>query len=957
MQTFIQQIIADTLEKHPGQLSRLCFVFPTRRAGLFFKRELSKKLTQPIWAPGVLGIQDFIQVLTAQQIPDKLTLLFELYQSYKKYLPEESFERFYPWGQMLLKDYDEIDRYLVDAPKIFRNIQDLKNIDTEFSMAEDDVERIRTFWKTFSDRDLSALKKEFLTTWEVLGKVYPDYKKRLSDKNMLYEGLAYRAIAEKSSDDLFSLPFFKEYDKVIFAGFYALSTSEEIIIQHLVKHNRAETYWDGDSYYMDDERQEAGKFLRKTKIVPPGFNWKGNYFEEIEKTIEIIGVPLQVGQAKALGTELKMLFKEEKASQEKTVVVLPDENMLFPVLYSLPESIKAINVTMGYPLHYTPLYALFEFVINLHKNVRIKDGQAAAFYHRDVMNILTHPYMQLIGDVAIREWVRKYEESKWIYISSKHLYNEKAPAFFPLIFQAVTTIGDAFTYFLSLLHLIQNGIKAQEAEVSYEKNMHNVRMESEYIYHFYTQLKRLQDIVKEYEVSLTLASFWNLFKEIIHSSKIPFTGEPLQGLQVMGFLETRVLDFETVFILSVNEDVLPASSKGHSFIPYSLRKGYGLPTFEEQDAVYAYHFYRLLQRAKTIKLYHNTEVKSLTAGEKSRYLLQIEYELKKKLGDKLTLTKKLISTDIQSHPIVPITVEKTEEVIKRLVRYFVKAGDDPTYIPKFSATALSSYINCKMQFYFRYIAKLKELEEVEDFIEANTFGSILHKAMEFIYGKKGEIDKQFIDQEKKRIDAYVLKAVKEVFPSLDEESELDGKNLLLKQVIVELVSKILDSDKKDLPFQILDLEKKVEHRMEITGTAIPKEVILTGYIDRIDSTEDTIRILDYKTGDIKLRDASIEELFTSTDHKVAFQGYFYAWLYWKQHPDKNIRIGIYPVQKLNEGIKYINSGHPIATASFEEFEQRLRKLLQEIFTQGIAFSQVEDETQCLYCPYIGICNK
>ncbi len=957
MQTFIQQVIADLLQKYPGQLSRLCIVFPTRRAGLFFKRELSEKLAQPIWAPRVLGIQDFIQVLTQQQIPDKLTLLFELYQAYKKHLPDESFERFYPWGQMLLKDYDEIDRYLVDAPKIFRNIQNLKDIDSEFSMAEDDVERIQTFWKTFSDRDLSTLKKEFLTTWEVLGKVYLDFKERLFCKNMLYEGLAYRAIAEKESADLFSLPFFKEYDKVIFAGFYALSSSEEIIIQHLVKHGRAETYWDADNYYMEDERQEAGKFLRKKKNVPPDFNWKGNYFEEIEKNIEIIGVPLQVGQAKALGTELKMLFKEEKASPENTVVVLPDENMLFPVLYSLPESIKAINVTMGYPLHYTPLYALFEFVINLHKNARIKDGQAAAFYHRDVMNILTHPYMQLIGSDEIRDWVRRYEESKWIYISSKHFYSEKAPAFFPLIFQTVTNISDAFTYFLSLLHLIQNGIKAQEAESSYEKNRHNVRMESEYIYHFYTQLKRFQDIVKEYEVNLTLSSFWNLFKEIIHSSKIPFTGEPLQGLQVMGFLETRVLDFETVFILSVNEDVLPASSKGHSFIPYSLRKGYGLPTFEEQDAVYAYHFYRLLQRAKNIKLYHNTEVKSLTAGEKSRYLLQIEHELKRKLGDKLKLTKKLITTDIQSHPVFPIIVEKSDEVIKRLLRYFVKPGEDTTYIPKFSATALTSYINCKLQFYFRYIAKLKELEEVEDFIEANTFGSILHKAMELIYEKKGAIDKQFIEKAKPQIEAHVLTAVKEVFPSLDEESELEGKNLLLKQVIVELVSRILDNDKKDLPFQIIDLEKKVEQRMVITDTVNPKEVLLNGYIDRIDITDDTVRILDYKTGDIKLRDVSIEELFTSVDHKVAFQGYFYAWLYWKQNPDKDIKIGIYPVQKLNEGIKYINNGEVITTAAFEEYEQNLIKLLQEIFTKSISFSQVENEAQCLYCPYIGICNR
>jgi RecB family exonuclease len=956
MQSFIQQLIQDILAGHPEGLSKVCLVFPTRRAGLFFKRELAKKTDKPIWAPGILGIQDLIQTLTPRQIPDNLSLLFELYQSYLKYLPGESFEKFYPWGQLLLKDYDEIDRYLVDAPKIFRNIQDLKDIDATFSMADEDIERIKDFWKTFSDRDLSTLKKEFLSTWEVLAKVYVDYKARLKAKDMLYEGLAYRLLAETKTEELLMHPFFKEYEHIVFAGFYALSTAEELIIQNLITNKKASIYWDADRYYMEDERQEAGRFLRKGKLIKPNFKWTGNYFEQ-PKTIEIIGVPLQVGQAKALGSALSDLLEKEKGSLENTAVVLPDENMLFPMLYSLPANLPAVNITMGYPLHYTPLYALFENIMNLHKNGRMKDGQPTAYYHRDVLNVVMHPYIQLIDGDGVRAWLKRYEAGQWIYIGAKHLENEKAPAFFKKIFTGLTSVAEAFPYFLELLHLIQQAMQAQDAS-NPSKNQYGARLESEYIYHFYTQLKRLQDIVKEHEILLSLNSFWSLFKEIIFSTKIPFTGEPLQGLQVMGFLETRVLDFENVFILSVNEGVLPAGGKQHSFIPYSLRKGYGLPTFEEQDAIYAFHFYRLLQRAKNIQLYHNTEVKSLSAGEKSRYLLQIEYELKKKLGPKLNLVKKLISTDIQPHALFPVLVEKGEEVTKRLLRYFPKEGADSTYMPKFSATALSSYINCKLQFYFRYIAKLKELEEVEDYIEANTFGSILHKAMELVYLKKEPVTISFLEKAKQRAEEIVLQAIREVFPALDE-GELEGKNLLLKQVIVALVKKILDNDKKELPFQILDLEKQIEIKLEITpaGHPNPKHVILNGYLDRVDLHEEDVRILDYKTGEVKLNDKGMEALFTLPDHKIAFQGYFYAWLYWKQNQASKIKVGIYPVVKLNEGIQYLNQGATLSESFLKEFELRLIKLLQEIFTKEKPFEQVAETDKCLYCAYTGICGR
>lgn len=947
MTKFISRIAQDILEQNSKDLSNLCVVFPTRRACLFFKKEIARNIQEPIWLPSVLSIQDFIQSFSQSIIPDKLTLVFELFSVYRKYFPNEVFERFYPWGQMLLSDFEEIDIYLINSKKLFSYIYDLKTLETEFPMETDEAESIKKFWGILSDKELSLLKSEFINVWAFLQDIYNDYRELLLRKKHAYAGMLYRAIAEDCINDNLAL---LKWEKLVFAGFYALSSSEEVIIKYFIDKGKADIYWDIDEYYLNDENQEAGKFLRKRQLISSSFKWKTNSFQEIERKIEIIGVPLQIGQAKALGNELSRLIETNQIELENTAVVLPDENMLFPVLYSLPESIEKINVTMGYSLQSTPLYNLFDTLIRLHTNAKIQNNQILAFgnkylyYYKDVIDVLKHPYILFLDSPAkqISKWVNNCRKNNWIYVSEANLINKESPEFFNMLFTPVSSVEEAFPYFSKLLKVISATLKDEKrVELSAEQ---------EYIFHFYAQLRKLEDVVIQHKAELNLDTFWILFKEILHTTKIPFTGEPLEGLQIMGFLETRVLDFKTLFILSVNENILPAGRNKNSYIPFSLRKAVGLTTHEDQDAIYAYHFYRLLQRAENIYLYYNTEVQHINSGEKSRYILQIEHELKKRLGDKLNLKQKLVSTAIRNYSIKEIQVPKDEEVFYKLNRY-TKREQNSSYQPGFSATALTSYINCSLQFYFRYLAGLKEQEMPEEFIQEVLFGRIFHKAIERLYKPLVHFDKDSAD----KLKGLTSQIANEVFKEEAMLSEIEGKNLLYVNIIAELLNKILEADKKNIPFVIKDLEKEMEVELNLDNY---KKVKLVGILDRVDETNKKIRILDYKTGNVNIKkSASMEDIFKSSDHKILFQAHFYAYLYWKENPEKEISLGIYPIKKLNEGILYLKDQSAVLQEDFFVFEEHLKNLLKDLFNKDIPFVQTVQKEHCQYCSYKGICNR
>jgi len=936
MKPFLDSVIEDILKNHPADFSELCVVFPSRRAALIFRKKFAAHLDKPAWSPAVMSVEDFINSLSTVPVAEDVELLFELFEVYKQFFPEMPFEKYFHWGEMMLSDFNEIDLQLADANKLFTHISDLKRIESEFGLAEEDAERIAGFWKNFSGKELSALKSEFKTTWDALPKIYHAFKNHLQQNGIGYEGMAFQNVLEQLRNGMQL-----KWNKIIFAGFYSLNRAHEEIIAELKKKDKVTLYWDADRYYSEDETQEAGNYFRRRNLLDKNFKWNENYFGREEKNITMTGVPLQVGQAKYLGSVMDEQISKKSFEENNTAVVLPDENLLFPVLYSMPSALKSFNVTMGYPLKKSLVSGLMQTLYSMHKHILENEKKGISFYSMDVINLLEHPYVQHMDETFPVKKIKEINDTNKIFCSAKDFAEAKNEL--KSFFRKLNSATEVFDYIIETLKSIAGNNSDKDRLNNFDR---------EIVLFIKTELEKVYEIITPHISAINSETAWQFIRKTVDKLKIPFSGEPVQGLQIMGFLETRALDFENLFILSVNEDILPASSKGNSYIPYSLRKAFGLPTFEEQDAVHAYHFYRLLQRAKNVHLIYNTEVKSLTGGEKSRYLLQLEYEMKKKFGNKLKIHHSLVSTGISTDKAKSISVEKNKEVMEILESRFVKRRSEE--LIGFSASALSTYINCPLQFYFRYIARIKENDEVEENIEADTFGKILHSAMKLLYNNIKELTPEISDEILKQVDAAVNESyIKEFSKSADEPV---GKNYLLRQAIAELVKKIIEADKKIAPFTIEATEATFEHHFKYNPAQ--HGVLLKGIFDRVDSTGEFFRIVDYKTGSDELNPRrEMKEVFSTPKLKATFQLYYYSYIYARKHHIKKLRPAIYRTKSISEGLSYLYEDADSFELKLQDFEYALEELLSEIMNPEKPFLQTSDEKKCRNCPYKEICNR
>lgn len=949
MKSFLENLAKELSTKFGKDISGLCIVFPSVIAGKFFEDALSREINEPVWRPDIFSIKGFIEKHSPYSVVSDLTPVFELFEVYKQLGDAESFERFYPWGEMLLRDFDEIDKNLVDTKRLFSILKEHKEIEEEFEFKVSDIEEFHNFWSSFSEKNLSDLQKSFINTWEIIGKVYHNFIEALKRKGLCYEGMAYRRIYEMISSNELVL----EYENIVFAGFNMLSKSEEGIIKELQKNGKTSIYWDYDKYYYDDNIQEAGRFLRKNIAELGDSGSEKNFISsgliEDEKNITVIGSPLQVSQAKVLGNELA---KMSQAELDKTAVVIPEESLLLPVLYSLPASIKTFNITMSFPFKNTPLYGLLLLLRSLSKHKK-GSGASEAFYHKNVIEILMHPYIKMTAPEENTELAESIKKRNNIYVSRKRISEafKNIPPVIAAIFSEVSSGRDSAEYLINIIKLI---------EADFLKDEKDHPLEIEYLYKAYKELNKLSGIISNYSAEAVLGadSFWNLVVEVLNSVKIPFAGEPLKGLQVMGMLETRLLDFENVFILSVNEGVLPKGDAQSSFIPYHLRKAFRLPCFEDEDANTAYNFYRLLQRAKNVTLIYNTEAGELSGGEKSRLIMQLESELAVK-NKKIRLTQKVLQADIAIPKRKEITVDKTPELIKLL-----KQED------RFSATVLNRYIHCPLQFYFAKAAKLKEEESVEEYFTGGGFGTLLHQIMDIIYRPyvnetlgAAEI-KKLKDELSGRYDKLWVEACGEIREYEAFKSDLQGKNLLYKSIIRKLAQNILIEDLRQAPFKIVKLETDLAREIEITPDGKPVKVKLFGRIDRIEEKDGITRIVDYKTGRInekkKKPDSPDEEhimkIFSDSAYKENFQQLFYAGIYMNDTGVKDVLIGLYYLQKPSKGIFWFEN-EPVSIEKGELFDKYLKELLIKIFDSTTPFTQVEDVEKCKYCPYKSICYR
>lgn len=964
MKPFLYQVATLFYLQYGAEIHRLAFVFPNRRAGLFFQKYLSEISEKPLFSPSILTINDLFMQLSGKHPADKIQMLFRLYELYKQRSgSSESFDEFIYWGEMLLNDFDDIDKYMVDARMLFRNVSDLKSLDDDFNyLSPEQVQAIRSFWSSFYPKGDSPNQQHFLELWEILYDLYAGLRTSLAKDGCGYDGMIFREVVEQlEKEPMSDFPF----DQVVFVGLNALSVSEERLLLALQKKGVADFYWDYVGPWVTDPDNKASFFLeRNLRLFPSRMQLPAT--EPVQAEIRVMGVPSAIGQAKQVYPILQALADEQQLTDEsalRTAIVLPDEHLLVPVLNAIPEAIQHINVTMGYPLAGTPVAALMEYILTLQKNIRYID-RVPVFYFRDVLPILNHQYVMAAAPEEVSQLVKDMTTGNRIYVHAADLNRHELLSILFTPVQNTEELSDYLIHVLEALNacLRNNRPNPDDEEMISNSTQTTADIEQEFIFHYFATVNRMKEVMREAKIEMRLDTYFRLLKRMTDLITIPFEGEPLSGLQVMGVLETRALDFDRLIILSMNEGIFPLKKAANSFIPYNLRRGFGLPTYEHQDSVWAYHFYRLIRRAKQVTLLYDTRTTGLQTGEVSRFVHQLRYHYQYPLIDELVVY------DVASSAVPPISVQKTAEV-EKLLSDFLSGGTRAL-----SASAINTYLDCPLKFYFSVLEQIQEEDEITETVERDVFGSILHKVMEDLYAPfKGKLVTadllKLLRKDQPLLTGTIARAFAELFFKSPVVRPLEGENFLTGEMIRKYAEKILEQDARFTPFHYIESEKKVRATIALSDKRV---VQLKGFIDRVDSLDRVLRIVDYKTGSGKLEFESVEGLFDKEAKdrpKAVMQVFLYAWMY-QQLPEYTgmpIQPAIYylrtlfqrsfdPVVEQKKG-----RGKADKVNSFQEFvadfEDKLRQCLDEIFNLDIPFTQTETGKACAYCSFRGLCGK
>lgn len=964
MKPFLYQVATLFYQQYGAEIHRLAFVFPNRRAGLFFQKYLSEISEKPLFSPSILTINDLFMQLSGKHPADKIQMLFRLYELYKQRSgSSESFDEFIYWGEMLLNDFDDIDKYMVDARMLFRNVSDLKSLDDDFNyLSPEQVQAIRSFWSSFYPKGDSPNQQHFLELWEILYDLYAGLRTSLAKDGCGYDGMIFREVVEQlEKEPMSDFPF----DQVVFVGLNALSVSEERLLLALQKKGVADFYWDYVGPWVTDPDNKASFFLeRNLRLFPSRMQLPGT--EPVQAEIRVMGVPSAIGQAKQVYPILQALADEQQLTDEsalRTAIVLPDEHLLVPVLNAIPEAIQHINVTMGYPLAGTPVAALMEYILTLQKNIRYID-RVPGFYFRDVLPILNHQYVMAAAPEEVSQLVKDMTAGNRIYVHAADLNRHELLS---ILFTPVQNTEELSDYLIHVLEALNTCLRNKRPNPDDEEMISNstqttADIEQEFIFHYFATVNRMKEVMREAKIEMRLDTYFRLLKRMTDLITIPFEGEPLSGLQVMGVLETRALDFDRLIILSMNEGIFPLKKAANSFIPYNLRRGFGLPTYEHQDSVWAYHFYRLIRRAKQVTLLYDTRTTGLQTGEVSRFVHQLRYHYQYPLIDELVVY------DVASSAVPPISVQKTTEV-EKLLSDFLSGGTRAL-----SASAINTYLDCPLKFYFSVLEQIQEEDEITETVERDVFGSILHKVMEDLYAPfKGKLVTadllKLLRKDQPLLTGTIARAFAELFFKSPVVRPLEGENFLTGEMIRKYAEKILEQDACFTPFHYIESEKKVRATITLSDRRV---VQLKGFIDRVDSLDRVLRIVDYKTGSGKLEFESVEGLFDKEAKdrpKAVMQVFLYAWMY-QQLPEYTgmpIQPAIYylrtlfqrsfnPVVEQKKGrgkADKVNSFQDFAS----DFEGKLRQCLDEIFNLDIPFTQTETGKACAYCSFRGLCGK
>lgn len=959
MESFLKLVAADLYKHTEGNLAHTAVVFPNKRAGLFFNEYLAQESESPIWSPAYVSISELFRSLSPWEVGDPVKLVCELYKIFRRETQStETLDDFYFWGEMLISDFDDADKNKVDTDKLFSNLQDLRNIMDDYTFIDDEQEEaIRQFFQNFSIERRTALKERFISLWDVLGNIYKGFRESLASQNIAYEGMMYRHVIEHLDVD--KLP----YEKYVFVGFNVLNKVEHTLFTQLKDAGKAVFYWDYDEFYMKENRQavthEAGEFIRRNLRDFPS-PLSGELFKNLSKPKEVHYIASSTENAQA--RYLPQWIRNNLTTPEKeTAVVLCNEALLQPVLHSLPAEIKHVNITMGFPLSQTPVYSFLIALLELHTHgFNFKSGR---YTFQSVVTLLKHPYTrQLTGQAELLE--KELTRNNRFYPLPGELGKDE------FLTRLFTPLSGNLNLCIRLSETLQQvaGIYQANTSGTEDTDAFN-QLYRESLFKAYTTINRFRTLIEEDELTVQSETFRRLLVKVLSATNIPFHGEPAIGMQVMGVLETRNLDFRHLVLLSVNEGQLPKSGGDSSFIPYNLRKAFGMTTIEHKIAVYAYYFYRLLQRAERITLIYNTSSDGLNRGEWSRFMLQFLIEWPH------PITRQFLEAGQSPQGTSPITVEKTPDVMRRMQSLFdVRANPKA----KFSPSALNYYLDCPLKFYYRYVAGLSAPDEVSAEIDSATFGSIFHYAAEHIYkdltthGKV--INKEALEtllRNEVKLQDYVDTAFKKLFFNVpqNEKPEYNGVQLINSAVIARYLKQLLQNDLRYAPFTFIASEMEVDEPIDIQT---PKGVIksrIGGIIDRMDSKDGTLRIVDYKTGGDADTPPHVESLFIPDKKRsnYVFQTFLYAAIMCRKQPTMKIAPALLYIHRAATETysPVIQMGEPRkpkeAVEDFSKYEkeyrERLQGLLEEIFNPEKSFTQTEIIEKCTYCDFKALCKR
>lgn len=959
MESFLKLVAADLYKHTEGNLAHTAVVFPNKRAGLFFNEYLAQESDSPIWSPAYVSISELFRSLSPWEVGDPVKLVCELYKIFRRETQStETLDDFYFWGEMLISDFDDADKNKVDTDKLFSNLQDLRNIMDDYTFIDDEQEEaIRQFFQNFSIERRTALKERFISLWDVLGNIYKGFRESLASQNIAYEGMMYRHVIEHLDVD--KLP----YEKYVFVGFNVLNKVEHTLFTQLKDVGKAVFYWDYDEFYMKENRQavthEAGEFIRRNLRDFPS-PLSGELFKNLSKPKEVHYIASSTENAQA--HYLPQWIRNNLTTPEKeTAVVLCNEALLQPVLHSLPAEVKHVNITMGFPLSQTPVYSFLIALLELHTHgFNFKSGR---YTFQSVVTLLKHPYTrQLTGQAELLE--KELTRNNRFYPLPGELGKDE------FLTRLFTPLSGNLNLCIRLSETLQQvaGIYQANTSGTEDTDAFN-QLYRESLFKAYTTINRFRTLIEEDELTVQSETFRRLLVKVLSATNIPFHGEPAIGMQVMGVLETRNLDFRHLVLLSVNEGQLPKSGGDSSFIPYNLRKAFGMTTIEHKIAVYAYYFYRLLQRAERITLMYNTSSDGLNRGEWSRFMLQFLIEWPH------PITRQFLEAGQSPQGTSPITVEKTPDVMRRMQSLFdVRANPKA----KFSPSALNYYLDCPLKFYYRYVAGLSAPDEVSAEIDSATFGSIFHYAAEHIYkdltthGKV--INKEALEtllRNEVKLQDYVDTAFKKLFFNVpqNEKPEYNGVQLINSAVIARYLKQLLQNDLRYAPFTFIASEMEVDEPIDIQT---PKGVIksrIGGIIDRMDSKDGTLRIVDYKTGGDADTPPHVESLFIPDKKRsnYVFQTFLYAAIMCRKQPTMKIAPALLYIHRAATETysPVIQMGEPRkpkeAVEDFSKYEkeyrERLQGLLEEIFNPEKSFTQTEIIEKCTYCDFKALCKR